>query len=211
MRLLAYIKNDLLGEKIEDQIIKRMITGWQNMTILDVGSGPCRKQKDRRFKKTDFTCFDIYIPYLKACQKLGYKTVYGDAGKIDKHFHHKSFDIVWLIDIVEHMDRQDGFKLLKKVDKIARKQILISTPLGWYPQDYECVDKSWINDIDSGIEVKNKYQQHVSAWYPKDFKKLGYQCEILYNCHPDIRFVSYKLRNKKKPVSASQIWATKLL
>lgn len=211
MRFLAYIKNDILGQKIEDLLIEQLIPGWQDMRILDIGSGPCRKLKDRRFSGVDITCLDIFKPYLSVCKQLGFKVVHGDALNLKFYFRPKSFDIVLLIDVLEHFKKSDCNKVLRQVEKIARYQIVIWTPVGWYPQDYDCVDEPWKEDDNLYSKHKNIYQQHISAWYPKDLEKKGYRCEVLKNYHFDIRSVSHKLKNKSQPVSASQMWAVKLL
>jgi hypothetical protein len=209
MRYLAYIKNDVLGERVEDIICKKMIKDWKRMSILDVGSGPCHKEEKRRFRGKNITCFDIFKPYLNTCRLYGFKTVNGDARKLNKYFSNKSFDIVWLIDVIEHMSKDDGYKLMANAEKIARKQVLISTPLGWYPQDHECVDEPWKGG--NSYKEVNKYQDHVSAWYLKDLEKRGYTCEVRYDYHRDIRCGSKVLQNKPKPVTASQMWAVKIL
>ncbi len=210
MRLLAYVKNDILKPKIWDLLIEQMIPGWQEMCILDIGSGPCGKLKDRRFRRVDITCLDIFKPYLSVCKELGFKIVYGDAKNLKDYFKPKSFDIVLLIDVLEHFKKPDGKKVLAQVEKIARKQIIIWTPVGWYPQDYDCVDEPWKKIGKLQVEIKNKYQQHLSAWYPKNLEKNGYRCTVLKNYHSDIRIASHELKNLPSPVLASQMWAIKL-
>ena len=211
MRFLAHIKNDVLGEKIQDLLIGQMMQGWQYMRILDVGSGPCQKLKDRRFAGVDITCLDIFKPYLSACQKLGFKVLNGDAKKLKSYFNDKSFDIALLIDVLEHFTKTDGKNVLSQVEKIARKQIIIWTPVGMYPQDYDCVDESWKAFGNLQTKQKNKYQQHISSWYPKDLEKMGYVCTVLKDYHPDIRSVSHKLKDQPVPITASQMWAIKIL
>lgn len=211
MRFLAYIKNDILGPKIEDLLIEKLLPGWQDMRILDIRSGPCRKLKDRRFRSVDITCFDIFEPYLSVCKQLGFKVVHGDALSLKDYFNPKSFDIVLLVDVLEHFKKSDGNRVLAQVEKIARYQIVIWTPVGWYPQDYDCVDEQWKTDDNLKSRGKNKYQQHISAWYPKDLEKKGYRCEVLKNYHPDIRSVSHELKNHPSPILASQMWAVKAL
>ena len=105
MRFLAYVKNDILKPKITDLIIEQLAPGWKQMKILDVGSGPCTKWKDRRFQGVDITCLDIFKPYLSVCRRLGYKTVCGDAKNLDVYFKSKSYDIVLLIDVLEHFKK----------------------------------------------------------------------------------------------------------
>ncbi|KKS42044.1 MAG: hypothetical protein UV61_C0003G0019 [Candidatus Gottesmanbacteria bacterium GW2011_GWB1_43_11] len=200
MRYGSYIKNYKLTLQVEDRLIQKMLPSWRKMQILDVGCGPGEREKDRRFQGADILCFDIYTPYLEVCKRLGFQTKKGDARFLSRYFRPKSFDIVLALDVIEHMTRSEGRRFLKQLEIIARKQIIILTPLGWFPQDHECVG-----------DGTNKHQQHKSAWYRKDFELLGYECEVLYHNLRDIRNGAKALIHKKTPIPASQMWVVKLI
>lgn len=193
LKFLAYIKNDLIKPSFESMLIKKMVKGWQKMKILDLGCGPCFKEQDKRFHNVDIYCVDIYKPYLKICQEYGFKTIHTDIRQIEKYFPKNSIDIVWLLDVMEHLDKKDGLEVLDKVERIAKKQIIVWVPVGWLPQDIQ-------ND-------GNIHQKHRSAWYKEDFERRGYKCEILLNYHQDIRKYSKKLSYNKEPITAKAMWA----
>jgi len=43
----------------------------------------------------------------------------------------KSFDIVIAMDLIEHLPKSDGYKLLYEMERIARKACMIMTPNGF--------------------------------------------------------------------------------
>lgn len=197
LRFLAFLKNDTFNKnRFDRMLIRLMPIGWQKMKILDLGCGPCNIERRKAFHGVDFTCVDVYKPYLDICNKRGLKTVHADLRNIEKYFSPKSADIIWLLDVIEHLKKNEALRLFDVVGKIARKQIIIFTPRGEFPQD----------EYDG-----NQYQRHKSSWIEKDLEKLGYTCHLLKNYHPDIREKSKTLARRSLPISADAIWAIKML
>lgn len=197
LKTLAFIKSDLLKPSFEEILIKKMVNGWSKMRILDLGCGSCYKERDKRFWGVDITCVDIYQPYLQICQKYGFKTLQADIRYIGDFFPKKSVDIIWFLDVIEHLRKKDGIKVLTQAEEIARSQVIIFSPLGMIPQDVQ--------------EDNNPYQKHLSGWSKNDFEKRGYRCQIIKDYHYDIRKYSKKLSKYQSPISADAIWATKTL
>ena len=75
-------------------------------------------------------------------------------------FKDKSFDIVLCLEVLEHLGREEGKELLKKMEVIARKQVVLSTPVGNYKQE----------SYDG-----NPHQEHKYTWSPKEMKARGYK------------------------------------
>jgi hypothetical protein len=75
----------------------------------------------------------------------------------------KSVDSVFLLDVIEHMTKDYGQDVLHECERVARKQIVISTPLGYMPQDYEP------GEIDGWGVAYNPLQEHLSGWNMADF------------------------------------------
>lgn len=75
---------------------------------------------------------------------------------------HKSVDTVFLIDVIEHLDKAEALELLKLTDNIAKKQIVIFTPLGFMPQEHP-------DGIDAWGLHGGAWQEHKSGWMPEDF------------------------------------------
>ncbi|MFN3498207.1 MAG: methyltransferase domain-containing protein [Pannonibacter indicus] len=91
----------------------------------------------------------------------------------------KSADSVFMFDVIEHLDKDQGHLLLAEAERIARDQIGIFTPLGFVDQSYEADDKdAWGFD-------NTLLQTHRSGWTPSDFGP-GWQCFVCdtYHSHP---------------------------
>lgn len=74
----------------------------------------------------------------------------------------KSVDAVFLLDVIEHLDKEEGARLLAETERIVRGQIVLFTPLGYMPQPHTGTRDAW--GLDGG-----EVQQHRSGWLPEDF------------------------------------------
>jgi len=77
---------------------------------------------------------------------------------------HAAVDTVLAIDVIEHMTRDDGLHFIETAQALARQQVVIFTPWGDYPQDYD--DPARL-DFDGYHGLT--WQSHRSAWTPDDF------------------------------------------
>jgi hypothetical protein len=77
-------------------------------------------------------------------------------------FPPRSVDTVFLLDVVEHLEKEESLKLLKATEQIARQQVVIFTPLGFMPQEHPDGKDHW------GMEG-GSWQTHKSGWLPEDF------------------------------------------
>jgi Methyltransferase domain len=78
-------------------------------------------------------------------------------------FADRSVDSIFLLDVIEHLEKEDGVKVISEIERVARDQAVIFTPLGFMAQHVEAGQKdAWgLN----GAEV----QEHRSGWTPEDF------------------------------------------
>ena len=53
--------------------------------------------------------------------------------------------------------------VLEKIEKKAKKIILIGSPIGYVDTEYAV-----------GLHHNNVYERHLSGWYPNEFIKRGY-------------------------------------
>lgn len=133
----------------------------RSKTVLDVGCGQGIPMKSLnmhyKFKKT--VGVDLFDEYLKQCKKEHIHTDYvkKDVRKIS--YKQKSFDTVMCLQVVEHLTKKDAWKLVEKMEKIAKRQIIIATPIGHLDHD----------EVDH-----NHLQLHKSFFYPEEFEKKGY-------------------------------------
>ncbi len=107
--------------------------------------------------KTKIDCIEAYEKYITPIHKYVYnKIIIGDiTKKIDEI---EEYDLILLIDVIEHFEKEEGKKILKKLLEKA-KYVLISTPK--YVEEQKDT-------------FGNKYETHRSEWKKKDFKKIAY-------------------------------------
>ena len=131
-------------------------------TLLDVGCGtnsPIQYFSHRLHA----TGIDLSENAIEASRKKGIHKEYllVNALELDAVFQPKSFDCVIATDLIEHLEKPDGYRLLDSLERIARKKVIIYTPNGFLKQVPEEV-------------AKNKYQEHRSGWTPEEFVSRGY-------------------------------------
>lgn len=130
-------------------------------TVLDVGCGDgtfmALINKDGNFK---ITGVEIFPEYVKRAKETGVyeKVIEKDVMKIN--FSPKSFDAAVCSQVIEHLKKPDGIKLISKISEIAKEVVIIGTPNGHYSQ---------------GVYDENVYQKHLSEWRVEDFQKMGFK------------------------------------
>ena len=136
----------------------------RDSTILDLGCGCGNPFRGIKFpllvgvdvfrKRFDMPEYDVVMFY--------------DVNKIDELFLDKSFDIVTGIDFIEHLKKEEGFEIIKKAEKIARKKVIFFTPKKWDDNKQAVEDsKYW--------SYGNTYNYHHSLWCEEDFIQRGYE------------------------------------
>lgn len=123
---------------------------------------------------------DIYKKYLENIElerNVPYVLLHADILKIDELFLPKSFDLVLLLDIVEHLEKERSLELIKKAENIAKKAVIIETPNGYIPQDIDILGYGG-----------HEFQTHRCGWEPEEFHKMGYKTIIR----------DYKMSNVKR-------------
>ena len=71
----------------------------------------------------------------------------------------KTFDVVVLSHVIEHFDRDTGWRVLQRLEQLSRHLVYVETPNGFMEQ----------TDYDG-----NPFQRHLSGWFPHDFATRGY-------------------------------------
>jgi glycosyltransferase involved in cell wall biosynthesis len=158
MNIYWYTKEDLLNN-IVNQLKKVDV-------ILDIGCGIIPQNF---IKPKVHICCDPFKQYLELLKDninngkdRSYVFINASWSEVIKIFPEKSIDSIFILDVVEHLNKDEGIKLLKETEKIAREQIVIFTPLGFLPQKHPDGKDAW------GLEG-SKWQEHKSGWLPEDF------------------------------------------
>jgi len=130
-------------------------------SILDVG---CGKGQPMTFinRRKQFTTvgIDLFQPYLKEVQSHCTHDNYVLCDARQLPFKQKSFDVVLCLEVLEHLEKEDGERFLQAIEAIARRQVVLSSPVGEYHQ--EAFDF-------------NPHQHHKSEWTPLDLRRKNYR------------------------------------
>lgn len=144
-------------------------------SVLDVACGLSLKSKyiDAQIR----VGVDIHPEYFKHIESdVPYTVIKYDVRNLGEIFVPKSFDLVIACDIIEHLEKEDGFKLLRHCESIARIAVIIETPQGYVPQN--------IDILGYGGDY---WQTHRSAWLKSDFSKLGYKVSLRKYTMSDVK------------------------
>ncbi len=130
-------------------------------TILDVGCGQGYPMQMLKKVRPDLvaTGVDLFDDYLKVAKQSGAYASVVKSNVNSLKFKPKSFDAVMCLQVVEHQTKKNALKLIADMEKIAKKQVIIATPLGYFDHP----------DMDGNV-----LQRHLSGWVDEDFKRLGY-------------------------------------
>jgi len=113
--------SSLVSKELEDE--------WK---ILDVGCG--RSSSLQGVEKGSYRVgLDIYMPYILKSRELSVHDDYvlGDARALP--FKSSSFDAAVATEILEHLDKSDGLRMIKEMERVTKKKILGTTPNGFLP------------------------------------------------------------------------------
>lgn len=75
----------------------------------------------------------------------------------------KSVDTIFVCDVIEHLNKDDGLQMLEHAIRVAREQVVVFTPLGFMPQHYTELGDVW------GSVQHSELQNHLSGWRPEEF------------------------------------------
>ena len=127
-------------------------------SVLDLG---CGSNSSIQYCNIPFSVgVEIFEPYLEESRKkkIHNKYIKEDIRKID--FEPKSFDAVVALDVIEHLTKEEGYRLIKNMERWARKKIIVFVPNGYVKQsEYE----------------GNQFQQHKCGWVVKELEDLGFK------------------------------------
>lgn len=144
--------------------IKKLIP--RNSTILDVGCGDGHLAHWINYEgEFKITGIDINKEELEIAKKRvtrHNKPIFENLLLVDitkKMPFKKKFDIVLCSQVVEHLNKDQALYLIQRIEKLAKKRIIIATINGFFQFNHK---------------VAGKYDIHLSGWSPKDFSSRGY-------------------------------------
>lgn len=139
----------LLSKEIED-----------NWTILDTGCGRTSPLKEVNKGKYRVGA-DIYKPYIMKMKTLSAHNAYVLTDVRALPFKAKSFDCIVATEIIEHLSKDDGLKMLEEIESVAAKKIIMTTPNGFLPTS-------------AGPE-DNPDEIHLCGYTESELNRLGFK------------------------------------
>lgn len=146
-------------------------------SILDVGLGNgklgfiARDFLDvmlgERYKKNEWQLrldgIEVYAEYVQDHQKAIYDQIHiGDAYDIIDSLG--TYDVVVMGDVLEHFEKEQGWRLLDKCFAHSDKAIILFVPLG----------KGWVQPAIYG----NRFETHRSCWEPDEILPMSSRHEL---------------------------------
>ncbi len=133
-------------------------------TCLDIG---CGVGSPLRFVPTNLLVgVDGHLPSVETARlnKTHDEVHHADVRTVGERFSAGQFDACVGLDLIEHLPKEDGLKLLEQMEKIASRRVVLFTPNGFLPQ------KGQDGDL----------QEHLSGWEVAEMCARGYDVIGLY-------------------------------
>jgi SAM-dependent methyltransferase len=128
-------------------------------SLLDAGCGDGVMGGMLKNKKRLSIGADVNVHSLKTGLENGTHDGYVLCDVRVLPFQPKSFDTVLAMEVLEHQEKEDALKSIKDWEAIARRQVIITTPVG------ECRVTT---------RADNPFDEHKSYWLPQELKRQGY-------------------------------------
>jgi ubiquinone/menaquinone biosynthesis C-methylase UbiE len=155
--------------------------GLQPKSVLDVGTGmgqygfllrnnleaeglfeidgPQGRQRPKAQWRIRIDGIEGFAGYLTPVHEWAYQRVLvGDALQVLATLPDRAYELVLAIDILEHFEKADGWKLLAELARVSSRAALVSTPRDFHAQRVEA----------------NPLEDHRSHWTAADLLSAGY-------------------------------------
>jgi SAM-dependent methyltransferase len=152
------------------ELLEREIIGCCR-SVLDVGCGNGNHMRSVTPHLTYSVGIDMFQESLDDAKNAG---IYSETRRISattirNEFKPHSFECVVAFDLIEHLDKPQGFRLLEDMERLASKKVIVFTPNGFLPQ---------------GILGGNEHQMHRSGWSVSQMRYYGYRVIGVHGIKP---------------------------
>lgn len=146
------------GQIVTRLELRKMLVG--SKSVLEVGCGRTPNMKWLGVENS--VGLDGFEPYVEEARKLGLhsQVILGDVRDLLRHFKPGQFDTVVALDLIEHLTKEDGLRLMRGMEEVAARKVIFYTPSGFLPQ----------HTFDN-----NELQEHLSGWEADEMKQYGYR------------------------------------
>ena len=153
-----------------DPVVLPLVAG---RTVLDLGCGfghwgqllRTHYHSDEPGLRAKVTGVDIFEPNVEFCRGGGaYEALFAvDAVEYVAAQPAGSFDTVLATELIEHLTREAGERLMEEAVRVAAKVVVLSTP-SW----------EYLRPGAATMTGYNEHESHVSAWKAADFRRRGF-------------------------------------
>jgi len=145
------------GQILVKLALRKALIGCE--TVLDIGCGTAPTL--RQLRVPHCVGLEGYRPEFEKAQQLNTQDelICGDLRNLTHYFKPGQFDACIAMDVIEHLPKEDGWKLMREMELIAKKKVVLFTPNGFLPQRQAA---------DSDL------QAHFSGWETEEMKMHGY-------------------------------------
>lgn len=136
---------------------------------------------------------DIFLPHLLSLKKTSIYDFLINCNAARIPLKNNSFDTIIAVEILEHLNKNDGLTFIEETKRVAKKRVIISTP------NFKCP-----RDGMKGYDGYNVYESHLSQWKVSELKSLGFRCYgigIKNSFHPIIYSIFYSITYKFPRIS----------
>lgn len=134
----------------------------QQFSFLDVGIGfGILGYLTRRLRKPSLLVgVDIEPSYLETCKKHHIYDFLVLASASNLPFRDKIFDYVMATEIIEHLSKRQGERMLMQLRSLCTRKIIVTTPNGYMKQQPSDAPRS---------------ETHKSGWSARELRSCGYR------------------------------------
>jgi len=137
----------------------------KNILELGVGYGQFGPKIRIEIPGSRLFGIEIFEPYFSKIPVNCYERLFNDDIRTfdyENKMGDVDLDAILIIDVLEHLTKQDALELLGKLEKIS-KHIIISVP---------------IIDVEQGEFLGNKWEEHKYQWKINEMLELNYSCKF---------------------------------
>lgn len=136
-------------------------------SVLDVGCGSRSQLVNLRERLSRLSGIDAFPAALEDAHRSGAfdSLVEGRVQELDRLFDADAYDVVAAIDLLEHLDEDDGGRLLEAMERVAAGRVVVLTPNRFVPQD---------------ARDGNPFQVHRSGWSPAQLRARGFSVKGMH-------------------------------
>ena len=149
-------------------------------THIDLGSN--RGQTLQGLPKDGLTAVELYGPSVEELRRQGYNVVAGDVRDVVVGYlsDGRTFDRVTMFDVLEHLPREDGERLIDQIEQLAARDVVffvpIETPELHSDPEFAAYREWGLQQYEDG---QRDLQRHLSYWTQDDFAERGYMTLLL--------------------------------